>query len=121
MEPRMLVDGELVEAASAYDNVDPATEEVIGQVSDGSAEDVRSAVGAARRAFDQTSWTTDHKLRARCIEQLAAALEEGKEELRVAMVRESGSPIVLTYSVQLEYPIQWLPYWAELAASYEYD
>jgi aldehyde dehydrogenase (NAD+) len=28
---------------------------------------------------------------------------------------------VLTYSVQLEFPIQWLPYWAELAVNYEYD
>src|SRR5438105_9193335 len=120
-ESRMLIDGRLEDSAASFDNVNPATEEVIGQVSDGSAEDVRRAVGAARRAFDETSWSTDHKLRARCIEQLTAALEEAKEELRTAMVAESGSPIVLTYSVQLEFPIQWLPYWAELALDYDYD
>ena len=120
-ESRMLIDGKLEDAAASYDNVNPATEEVIGQVSDASADDVRRAIEAARGAFDETSWSTDHKLRARCIEQLQAAMEEAKEELRLAMVQESGSPIVLTYSVQLEYPIQWLSYFAELAASYEYE
>jgi aldehyde dehydrogenase (NAD+) len=120
-ESRMLIDGKLEDASSSYDNINPATEEVIGQVSDASADDVRRAVEAARRAFDETSWTTDAKLRARCIEQLAAALEEAKEELRVAMVQESGSPIVLTYSVQLEFPIQWLGHWPEVAANYEYE
>jgi len=117
----MLIDGKLEDAASSFDNVNPATEEVIGQVSDASPDDVRRAVDAARRAFDETSWSTDHKLRARCIEQLQAAMEEAKEELRVAMVQEGGSPILLTYSVQLEYPIQWISYFAEIAASYEFE
>src|SRR5437016_4316094 len=120
-ESRMLIDGKLEDAASSFDNVNPATEEVIGQVSDASADDVHRAVDAARGAFDETSWSTDHKLRARCIEQLQTAMEEAKEELRLAMVQESGSPIVLTYSVQLEYPIQWLSFFADLAASYGYD
>src|SRR5438093_10229440 len=120
-ESRMLINGQLEDAASSYDNVNPATEEIIGQVSDASAEDVRRAIEAARRAFDETSWSTDHKLRARCIEQLQAAMEEAKEELRMAMVQESGSPIILTYSVQLEFPIQWLGHWPEVAASYEYE
>src|SRR5438093_6828420 len=117
----MLIDGKFEDAASSHDNVNPATEEVLGRVSDASADDVRRAVEAARRAFDETSWSTDHKLRARCIEQLQAAFEEAKEELRVAMVQESGSPIVLTYSVQLELPIQWLGHWPEVAAGYEYE
>ncbi|MFN2543062.1 MAG: aldehyde dehydrogenase family protein [Actinomycetota bacterium] len=120
-ESRMLIDGKLEDAASSYDNVNPATEEVIGQVSDGSADDVRRAVEAARRAFDETTWSSDHKLRARCIEQLAAAMEEAKEELRVATVQESGSPILLSYSVQLEFPIQWLSYWSDVAVNYEYE
>jgi aldehyde dehydrogenase (NAD+) len=117
----MLIDGKLEDAGSSFDNVNPATEEVIGQVSDASADDVRRAVDAARRAFDETSWSTDHKLRARCIEQLQAVMAEAKEELRTAMVQEGGSPILLTYSVQLEYPIQWISYFAEVAASYEFE
>ena len=53
-EHRMLIDGELVEAASGrtFDNANPATEEILGQVADGSAEDMQRAIAAARRAFD---------------------------------------------------------------------
>ncbi|MFI5043013.1 MAG: aldehyde dehydrogenase family protein, partial [Acidimicrobiales bacterium] len=55
-EVRMLIGGELVEAESGkrFDNVNPATEEVLGQVADGSAADMRRAIAAARRAFDET-------------------------------------------------------------------
>src|SRR5919197_3115470 len=122
-EPRMLIDGELAEASSGatFENINPATEDVIGVTADASTKDVEKAIAAARRAFDESTWAADHKFRARCIEQLQGALEEGKEELRLAMVAESGSPISLTFSVQLEYPIQWLAQWAELAAAYEFD
>ena len=53
-EVRMLIDGELVEAASGkrFENVNPATEEVLGEVADASADDMQRAIGAARRAFD---------------------------------------------------------------------
>jgi aldehyde dehydrogenase (NAD+) len=122
-ETRMLIDGELVEAASGatFENVNPATEEVIGVTADASADDVDRAIAAARSAFDETDWATDHKFRARCIEQLQAAFEEEKEQLRPVIVAESGTPIILTFSIQLDYPIQWLSYYADLAASYEFE
>ena len=41
-EHRMLIDGALVDALSGkqFDNINPATEEVLGQVADGSHEDM---------------------------------------------------------------------------------
>ena len=53
-ESRMLIDGALVEAQGArtYDNVNPATESVIGPVADASTADMERAVAAARRSFD---------------------------------------------------------------------
>jgi aldehyde dehydrogenase (NAD+) len=62
-EQRMLIGGELVFADSGrtFDNVNPATEEVLGAVADGSASEMHRAIGAARRAFDDTDWATDHK------------------------------------------------------------
>ena len=64
-EVRMLIDGELVEATSGkrFDNINPATEEVLGEVADASAEDMRRAIDAARRAFDETDWSTNHAFR----------------------------------------------------------
>ena len=101
-EHRMLIDGELVEAASGarYDNVNPATEEVIGTVADAGPEDMSRAVAAARRAFDETDWASDPELRKRCLRQLHEALAKERETLRPQIVAEVGSPIMLTYAVQ---------------------
>ncbi len=57
-EPRMLIDGKLVEAASGatYGNVNPATEEVAGEVADAGPDDMDRAIEASRRAFDETDW-----------------------------------------------------------------
>ena len=51
-EERMLIDGDLVAAVSGatYDNVNPATEEVIGRAADGGAADMDAAIGAAYHA-----------------------------------------------------------------------
>ena len=93
-EVRMLIDGELVEAASGkrFDNVNPATEEVLGEVADASADDMKRAIAAARRAFDETDWSTNHAFRKKCLLQLQEAIESEKEELRHELVAEVGLP-----------------------------
>src|SRR5436190_1877525 len=89
-EARMLIDGKLVEAEGGrtYDNVNPATETVIGPVADGSPGDMQGAISAARRAFDETGWSTDRAFRKTCLEQLKAALDKHKEDLRPQIVAE---------------------------------
>jgi NAD(P)-dependent dehydrogenase (short-subunit alcohol dehydrogenase family) len=59
-ESRMLIDGELVAAASGaeFDNVSPATGLVLGSTAAADAEDMQRAIAAARRAFDETDWST---------------------------------------------------------------
>jgi aldehyde dehydrogenase (NAD+) len=106
-ELRMLIDGKLVEAKSGkvFDNINPATEEVLGQVADAGHDDMDEAIGAARRAFDETTWSTDKEFRKRCILQLQAALEEERELLRAELVAEVGTPILLTYGPQLDAPL----------------
>ena len=51
---RMLIDGELQYTVSGAksDVIHPASEDVPGQVTDGSVADMERAVRAARRAFD---------------------------------------------------------------------
>ena len=106
-ESRMLIDGKLVEAKSGrtFDNINPATEEVLGQVADAGHEDLDQAIGAARRAFDESSWSTDKGLRKQCLRQLQAALEEERELLRAELVAEVGAPVLLTYGPQLDAPL----------------
>ena len=104
----MLIDGKLVEAEGGrtFNNINPATEEVIGVVADGSAADMQRAVEAARRAFDLTDWSTNPALRRHCLTQLQAALEEDAEVFRHELVAEVGCPIALTYGPQLDAPLR---------------
>lgn len=103
-EQRMLVDGELVDAASGatFPNINPATEEEIGVTADAGPADTERAVAAARRAFEETAWATDRDLRKRCLRQLHEALVKERENLRPQIVAEVGAPIMLTYAVQLD-------------------
>jgi aldehyde dehydrogenase (NAD+) len=122
-ETRNLIDGKLVPASNGatFPNLNPATEEVIGVCADGTREDMLRAVAAARRAFDETSWSTDSALRARCLKQLHEALRAEKEQLRAIVVREAGAPVSLTPFMQIDDPIEMVAYWAELAARYPYE
>ena len=122
-EERLLIDGKLVPATGgrSYPNENPATEEILGVAADATREDVLRAIAAARRAFDETDWSTNPSLRARCLRQLHAALREEKEQLRAIVVREAGAPVTLTPFMQIDDPIEMVAYWAELAASYPYE
>lgn len=104
-EHRMLIDGELQTTASGqlFDEVNPATEEVAGQATDGTVADMERAVGAARRAFDTTAWSRDVEFRYHCLIQLRDALVEEKERLRRIVITEVGTPIAMTHSIQLEF------------------
>ncbi len=106
-ESRMLIDGQLVDARSGktFDNVNPATEQTIGQVADASSEDVSDAIAAARRAFDTSDWATNHALRRRCLEQLHAAAVEVQEQIRSELIAEVGCPIAVTRLAQLDAPL----------------
>src|SRR5689334_5651568 len=98
-DSRMLIDGKLVEAESGkqFDNINPANEEVIGQVADASATDMHKAIVAARRAFDETDWATNKAFRKQCLLQLQAALEGEREQFREELIAEVGAPRILTY------------------------
>ena len=121
-EERMLIDGELVEATggATYDNVNPATEEVLGVAADGTVADMDAAIAAARRAFDETRWATDVAFRVACLRQLHAALVAHADDLRPTVVAEVGAPVALTLGPQLDLPIEGLAWVVELAERYEW-
>ena len=57
---RHFINGEFVDGArgQVFDTLNPATNQVIGQVAEGTADDIDAAVQAARRAFDSGPWRT---------------------------------------------------------------
>src|SRR4029079_12278350 len=105
-DPRMLIDGKLTEGeAGSCASVTPATEESLGTVADASKADMHRAIDAARRAFDETDWSTNGAFRKHCLEQLQAALEAEKEALREELILEAGCPPMLTHGPQLDAPL----------------
>jgi len=120
----MLIDGELVGAASGagFDNVSPATGQVLGSTAAAGAKDMERAIGAARRAFDETDWSTGRALRKRCLAQLQSALEQEKEDLREELIAEVGCPVVTTGTAQLDWPLaESLRYPAGLIDGFEWE
>jgi aldehyde dehydrogenase (NAD+) len=123
-ERRLYIDGELREAASGatFDNVNPATEEVLGVAADGTAEDMDAAIAAARRAFDESSWSTDHAFRVKCLQQLHDALVAEQEEIRAELIAEVGTPLLMTYGPQLDAPLSDGLLWpARKAESFQWE
>ena len=92
MDQKLLIGGELVDAenGATFDNINPATEEVIGQIGNGSAGDMAKAVAAAREAFDTTDWATNGAFRKECLLQIQAAIEGEQEEFRQELIDEVG-------------------------------
>ena len=122
-ESRMLIDGKLVDGeAGTFTNINPANEDVLGEVADASAADMNRAIDAARRSFDETDWSTNHQLRKRCLEQLHEAIEGELEELREELIREVGCPRAVTYGAQLDAPLQdGLKYPARLIETFPWE
>ncbi len=122
-ESKMMIDGKLVDGqAGTFTNINPATEEPLGEVADASKADMRRAVDAARRAFDETDWSTNHALRKRCLEQLQQAIEAEREELREELILEAGAPRAITFGPQLDAPLaDALRYPAKLIDEYPWE
>lgn len=106
-ESRMLIAGELVESSTGetFDNVSPATGKLLGATAAAGAADMDAAIAGARRAFDDSEWSTNRALRRRCLMQLQDALEREREELRDELVAEAGAPVMTTHIAQLDWSL----------------
>src|SRR5438128_88925 len=120
---RMMIDGQWVEAADGrtYAIPNPATEEIIGTAPDATADDMRRAIAAARRAFDEGPWPRSTRQdRARALTTIADGMERRKEEMRQLLIAEAGATY-LTHDIQVEAPIRMMRHYAELALGFEFE
>lgn len=86
------------------DVISSATEEVIGRVPSGSADDVDRAVKAARAGFAHWSQTSAED-RAVWLEKLAGAMKTRVPQVAEAITHEVGTAIGFAQKVQAEFPI----------------
>ena len=95
------INGEWVEPSSpkTLDVINPSTEEVMGVISLGTAEDVNKAVAAAKQAFESYSQTTREE-RIALIEKIIAVYQGRQAEIASAISQEMGAPMKLATTAQ---------------------
>ncbi len=98
---KFYIDGEWVDPQEpkTFDVINPATEEVCGRISLGSAADVDLAVAAARRAFESYSQTTRDE-RLELLENILAEYQKRYDEVATAIMEEMGAPWTLAKEAQ---------------------
>jgi aldehyde dehydrogenase (NAD+) len=100
--------------------VNPADEQVIGHVPAGTAEDVDTAVRAARAALPGWAATPPAERAAR-IAALRDALVARKDEIAETVTAELGAPPAFAQAVHAGLPIMVAGSYAELAATYAFE
>jgi aminomuconate-semialdehyde/2-hydroxymuconate-6-semialdehyde dehydrogenase len=82
------------------DNINPATNEVYGQIPDSDAKDVEAAVHAAQKIFP--SWSTSPiEERFKILNRIAELIDENLEALALAETNDNGKPLWLSKKVDI--------------------
>jgi len=90
----LFVNGEFTSGAgTAFKTVNPATEEVLAEVSEADASDVDRAVKAARKAYEKVWGPMPGRERAKYLYRIARIIQERSRELAVLETLDNGKPI----------------------------
>jgi aldehyde dehydrogenase (NAD+) len=91
----LFIGGEFVDTTGGrtFKTVSPATEEVLAEVTEGSAADVDRAVVAARKAYDRTWSRLPARERGKYLYRIARLIQERARELAVLESLDNGKPI----------------------------
>ncbi|MDX1506662.1 MAG: aldehyde dehydrogenase family protein [Woeseiaceae bacterium] len=98
---KFYIDGEWVDPVEprTLDVINPATEEVCGRISLGSAADVDKAVAAASRAFESYSQTSREQ-RLELLQAILDEFEKRHDDVAEAIMTEMGAPWGLAKNAQ---------------------
>ncbi|OBF53542.1 aldehyde dehydrogenase family protein [Mycolicibacterium monacense] len=116
----LFIDGRWVTPAGsdAIEVIDPATEQVIGSVPNGTADDVDAAVAAARRAFDPLITVAERRDR---LDRVIAAMEKRLPDIGETITREMGAPVRIAQGVQTTVPLAVARGIADVLAAFEFE
>ena len=119
---KLYIGGKWVEPAgdATIDVINPTTEEVIGRVPEGTAEDGDRAVRAARAAFDSWSQVSPYE-RAQICAAIGAKLNEKGDEIAALITSEMGMPIGLSRMIQAGLPALTFSSMPELVEQIEWE
>lgn len=84
------IDGRWLDSNRHGQSIDPATGNPIGSYADADRAEAQQAIDAAVRAFRDSPWKRERKLRARVLEQLAQKFEQAQADLVQILALENG-------------------------------
>ena len=118
----LYVDGAWVPSAGTktIEVLNPATEEVIAHVAQGTAEDADAAVAAAKAALPAWSELSP-KERADHLQAAADALTARSDEVSQLIADDMGMPLGFAKMIQVGLPLFNLANFAELARTFDFD
>ena len=107
-------------ARSTIPVINPATEEPIAEVTEGSAQDVELAVAAARDALPSWSATPPAE-RGKYVAGIGEALRRRAGELAATISTELGVPRHQAAGFQVSYPLSKFAAYEELAGAFDWE
>ncbi|MGI8994613.1 MAG: aldehyde dehydrogenase family protein [Nocardioidaceae bacterium] len=117
----MFIGGDFVDGSGhAFKSVSPATEEVLAEIAEATANDVDTAVAAARRAYTRTWSKTSGAERSKYLFRIARIIQERSRELAVLESLDNGKPIRESRDVDIPLVAAYFFYYAGWADKLEY-
>jgi aldehyde dehydrogenase (NAD+) len=89
----LFIGGQFVAGSSAFKTVNPATEEVLAEVTHAGSEDVDRAVAAARHAYERVWSVMPGRERGKYLFRIARLIQERAREFAVLETLDNGKPI----------------------------
>ncbi|WP_332667868.1 aldehyde dehydrogenase family protein, partial [Aeromicrobium sp.] len=109
----LFIGGEFVDGrGGSFKSISPATEEVLAEVTEATADDVDQAVKAARQAYDKVWSKLPGSERAKYLYRIARIMAERSREFAVLESLDNGKPIKESRDVDLPLVSQWFFYYA---------
>ncbi|MGZ4438545.1 MAG: aldehyde dehydrogenase family protein, partial [Nocardioidaceae bacterium] len=118
----LFIGGEFVDpvGGGSFKTISPATEEVLAEVAEASAEDVDLAVKAARRAHSRVWGRMPGRERSKYLFRIARILQERAREIAVLESIDNGKPIKESRDVDVPLAAAYFFYYAGWADKLEY-
>ena len=119
---KLYVNGQWVEPAGKgmLDVINSTTEEVMGRIPEGNAEDINRAVAAASAAFERWSMTSAAE-RAGFLQKIAEGLVARQGEIAAVIASEVGMPLPLATMVQAGMPAMVMGSYAKMLGEYSFE
>jgi aldehyde dehydrogenase (NAD+) len=109
-----------VSGTGSFQVTNSSTEEIIGSIPAGNADDVERAVKAARAAFDAWAATSPNE-RAEYLKKIRAGLQRRSREIAETVAAEVGMPVPLSVRIQAGLPMTTFGNAASIAQTYCFD